>query len=240
MIVTIHQPQYLTWCGFFNKCACSDMAVLLDDVQFQKNGFQNRTKIKTATGWQYLTVPVSYNHPARISEVRISSNVDWQKKHWKALLQNYQKAPYFHNYEDKIKPLFENRFDRLEELVDKSIRIIFDILRIDVPVVKSSSIEAPGDRSDRLVNICKALKADTYLSGIGGKNYLEEDKFNDAGIHVIYQDYKHPVYEQQFKEGPFQPNMSALDLIFNCGEKSRDIVLSGYKLPEIEHFNAKA
>lgn len=238
MIVTIHQPQYLTWLGFFNKCACSDKVVLLDDVQFQKNGFQNRTKIKTATGWQWLTVPVSYDHPAKISEVKIDSNPDWQKKQWKAIAQNYQKAPFFSQYEHKIRPLFENKFDGLEDLSSKSIEIIFDILGINIPVVKSSCINAPGDKSDRLVNICKALKADTYLSGIGGKKYLKEDKFNSAGIHIIYQDYKHPVYEQQFKDVLFQPNMSAIDLIFNCGEKSRDIILSGYELPERQHLNA--
>lgn len=232
MIVTIHQPQYLTWLGFFNKCAYSDMLVLLDDVQFQKNGFQNRTQIKTTTGWQYLTVPVSYSHPAMISEVRTALNVDWQKKHWKALVQNYQKAPYFQYYEDKIKPLFENSFDRLEELTIRSIEIIFDILDIDTQIIKSSSIKASGDSSDRLVNICKALKADIYLSGIGGKKYLEEDKFNSAGIHIIYQDYKHPLYEQQFMNVIFQPNMSVIDLLFNCGKSSKDIMLSGYKLPE--------
>jgi hypothetical protein len=88
MIVTIHQPQYLTWLGFFNKCACSDILVLLDDVQFQKNGFQNRTKIKTDTGWQWLTVPVSYSHPAIISEVKTGLNSNWQKKQCKALIQN--------------------------------------------------------------------------------------------------------------------------------------------------------
>jgi len=239
MIVTIHQPQYLTWLGFFNKCACSDIFVLLDDVQFQKNGFQNRTQIKTATGWQYLTVPVSYSHPARISEVRTALNTDWQKKHWKALVQNYQKAPYFRNYEDRIRPLFENRFDKLEELTARSIEIIFGILGIDTRIIKSSSIKAPGDSSDRLVNICKSLKADIYLSGIGGKKYLEEDKFKNSGIQVIYQDYKHPVYEQQFENTTFQPNMSVIDLIFNCGEKSRDIMLSGYSLQERQHLNAK-
>lgn len=238
MIVTIHQPQYLTWLGFFNKCACSDKVALLDDVQFQKNGFQNRTKIKTATGWQWLTVPVSYNHLAKISEVNIGSNPDWQKKQWKAIAQNYQKAPFFSEYEHKIRPLFENKFGGLEDLSSKSIEIIFDILGINIQVVKSSSIKAPGDRSDRLVNICKALKADTYLSGIGGKKYLEEDKFNSVGIHIIYQDYRHPVYEQQFQEVFFQPNMSVIDLIFNCGEKSKDIILSGYQLPEGQHLNA--
>ena len=235
MIVTIHQPQYLTWAGFFNKCAYSDILVLLDDVQFQKNGFQNRTKIKTATGWQWLTVPVSYNHPAMISEVNACSKIDWQKKQWKALVQNYQKAPYFSMYAEDMKVLFDSHFDKLYEVDTRSIEIIFRILKIDTRVIKSSSIDVVGSRTDRLVNICLSLKADTYLSGIGGKKYLDEDKFNATGINVTYQDYTHPIYEQQFKEVGFQPNMSIIDLIFNCGEKSKDIMFSGYCLPgEVE------
>ncbi len=231
MIAAIHQPQYLSWLGFFNKYLCSDIFILLDNVQFQKNGFQNRTRIKSPPCWQWLTVPVLHSSSVKIKDVEISqTQVRWQEKQWGAISCNYQKAPYFNKYRDIFIEIFQNKYTYLTDLIINSNNKILDILGIETPTVCASSFSFSSAKTDLLIDICKKINADTYLSGIGGKQYLEERKFEDAGIKLIYQHFNHPTYEQQHKGIAFQPNISVLDLIFNCGEKSRNIILKGFSI----------
>lgn len=230
MIIAIHQPQYLSWLGYFNKYLLTDMFILLDNVQFQRNGFQNRTRIKGDNGAQWLTVPVSYDFPSKIFDVKVNNLVNWQEKQWKTIVQNYRKANYFRKYSNEIESIFKSSFDNLVDLIVVSNDILLRLLKIDIPVVRASSLDVSGAKTDLLLSICRRVSADAYLSGIGGKEYMEEDKFVEAGIKVIYQNYKHPIYDQLHAEKPFEPNMSILDLLFNCGEKSCDIIRSGYQV----------
>jgi len=223
MIIAVHQPQYLPWLGYFDKILKADMFVLLDNVQFKKNEWQNRNKIKTARGWQWLTVPVKYKFPQLINEVTINSTVKWQHKQRQAVLSNYNKAPCYSYLDDFFDYIFSHDWDSISQLnIDVVIRLT-KILGIDTPIFVASEIgNFPNDPDERLIAITEHFNADTYLAGSGGRQYMDLNKFRTAGIDVIFQDYKHPVYDQRF--GEFIPCMSVIDLILNHGKNSFPIL----------------
>ena len=223
MIVAVHQPQYLPWLGYFEKIARADRFVLLDIVQYKKNEFQNRNKIKTGQGWQWLTVPVGYKFPMTIAEVPINNNVNWRNKHMQALISNYTKTPFFNDYRAQFESLFQQDWEKLTDINRATVELIANALGITTPIDDPTDWPLSDDPTGRLVDICKHLKADTYLAGAGGHDYMDMDQFEKAGIRVEFQTFEHPTYPQNF--GDFEPYMSAIDLLFNCGEKSLDILL---------------
>lgn len=226
MIVAIHQPEHLPWLGFWNKLYKSELFVLLDNTQFRKNYFQNRNKIRTANGWTWLTVPILSKDKTtqQINEVEINNVTDirWQKKHWKTIEQNYSKAPYFNEYKDIFYKFYLNGWTKLADLNINFISTIKEILGIKTEIMRGTSLDVNGEKSDLLLDICKKVGATTYLSGKFGKDYLDVSKFNQEKIKVIFQEFNHPVYNQVFK--PFIPEMSIIDVIFNEGEKSLTLV----------------
>jgi len=223
MIVAVHQPQYLPWLGYFDKIDKADVFVLLDTVQFKKNEWQNRNKIKTAQGWQWLTVPVLYRYPQLIHEVTINDNVNWQHKHRQAMVSNYKRAPYYEMLEDFLEGIFSHSWQSISQLNGEVVRRLATILGIDTPIYVASDLgEFPQDPDERLVAIAKHFDAGTYLAGMGGRGYMNLDIYDKDGIEVIFQDFKHPVYTQLF--GDFEPFMSVIDLIFNHGDNSLTIL----------------
>ena len=223
MIVAVHQPQYLPWLGYFDKIDKADFFVFLDDVQFKKNEWQNRNKIKTAQGWQWLTVPVGYKYPQLISEVPINGTIRWQHKHSQSVLSNYKKAPYYHSLEEFFEEMFCRDWQLISQLNISVVQELVEVLGIDTPLFVSSELgEFPEDADERLIAITKHFGADSYLAGMGGREYMELDKYKENGIEVVFQDYTHPVYDQLF--GEFEPNMSTIDLILNHGPKSLTIL----------------
>ena len=219
MIVAVHQAQYFPWLGYFDKIDMADIFVLLDNVQFKKNEWQNRNKIKTAQGWQWLTVPVMYKYPQLINEVVINNKVNWQHKQRQALLSNYKKAPYYNQLKEFFEDIFSSSWQFISKLNIEMVKSFVKILGIDTPLYVASELgEFPQDPDERLIAITKHLGADTYLAGAGGREYMDLDKYNKSGVKVIFQDFKHPVYGQLF--GGFEPFMSVIDLIFNHGDKS--------------------
>lgn len=223
MIVAVHQPQYLPWLGYFDKIDKADVFVLLDTVQFKKNEWQNRNKIKTAQGWQWLTVPVLYRYPQLIHEVTINDNVNWQHKHRQAMVSNYKRAPYYEMLEDFLEGIFSHSWQSISQLNGEVVRRLATILGIDTPIYVASDLgEFPQDPDERLIAITKHFGAGTYLAGMGGRGYMNLDIYDKDGIEVIFQDFKHPVYTQLF--GDFEPFMSVIDLIFNHGDNSLTIL----------------
>ena len=223
MIVSIHQPQFMPWLGYFDKIVKSDIFVFLDTVQFKKNEFQNRNKIKTAHGWMWLTVPVLYKYPEHIDEVKINNRVDWRKKHMRALEINYQKAPYCNVLLPTLKAFYAGDAESLFECNRESILMLLKVLRVHKKTKVASELrDFPEEPSERLAAICDFLGADTYLSGTGGREYLNIEPFHDKGITVTFQEFKHPVYPQLY--GDFVPHLSILDLLFNCGPDSLKIL----------------
>ena len=222
-VVAIHQPQFLPWLGYFDKLDRSDVFCLLDTVQYKKNEFQNRNRIKTADGWQWLTVPVTYRFPQRIYEVGVNQTVDWQRKHLQALKTNYRKAPFFDAYIGKFEKFYQQPYELLAEVNVACIKLLMDLLGLKSKVVLSSSLKVETeDPTLRLVEICQTLEGNTYLSGRDGAKYMDLDTFRSHRIEITFQDFYHPEYPQCY--GPFEPNLSVVDLLFNCGPESLNII----------------
>jgi hypothetical protein len=216
MRVTIHQPQYLPWLGYFDKIDQADCFVVLDNVQFKKNEWQNRNRIRTATGWQWLTVPVLHKFPQLITEVGVDNAAPWGRKHFQALISNYHAAPFFASHRPFFEDLYARRWDRLVDLSLAALRYLITALGIETRVVLASELTTEGTSTARLVSICRALGADTYISGAGAHDYLDSGLFESAGIRVEFQEFRCPKYPQQF-DG-FEPNLSVVDLLLNCGD----------------------
>lgn len=223
MIVAVHQPQYLPWIGYFDKMRRADVFCYLDDVQYKKNEWQNRNRIKTAQNWQWLTVPVRYRFPEKINEVQINNTIRWNKKHLQALVTNYSRAPYFNAYISIFEDVFSDAWDLISDLNIHLIERLKDALQLqEKNTIISSQLELRQEPTERLIDICKALGADTYLAGQGAADYMDLTRFEKNGLKVIMQDFKHPVYPQLFKE--FQSHLSIVDLLFNCGPASLEII----------------
>jgi glutaredoxin-related protein len=223
MIVSIHQPQFMPWLGYFDKIVKSDIFVFLDTVQFKKNEFQNRNKIKTAQGWQWLTVPVLYKYPEYINGVKINNRIDWRKKHIRTLEINYHKALYGRVLFPTLEEFYAGDSDSLAGVNRESVLILLKILGAHKETKVASELgDFPKGPSERLAAICESLGADTYLSGAGGSDYLDLKPFNEKGIRVEFQNFRHPTYPQLY--GDFIPNLSLLDLLFNAGPDSLNIL----------------
>lgn len=215
----------MPWIGYFHKIASVDAFVMLDNVQYKKNEFQNRNKIKTSSGIQWLTVPVKYKFPQKISEVLINNNFRWQHKQIQALRTNYSKAPYFKEYFPFFTEIIEQPWEKLASLNCFLVEKLCQLLGLQAKLYIASVLGCFEEEPNlRLIQICQHLKADSYLSGIGGRNYLKLNLFKEANIIVNFQHFKHPVYNQLY--GDFVPNLSIIDLIFNCGKSSSDLIIS--------------
>jgi hypothetical protein len=223
LIVAVHQPQYLPWLGYFDKMRRADVFCYLDDVQYKKNEWQNRNRIKTAQGWQWLTVPVCYHFTEKINEVKINNTTGWQKKHLQALVTNYSRAPFYKTHSAIFEDAFAGDWEFISELNINLLERLRAALEINAkPTVISSDLTLRDEPTDRLIDICLALGADTYLAGQGGADYMDLQRFEKSGIKVIFQDFKHPVYTQLFAD--FESHMSIVDLLFNCGPESIQVI----------------
>jgi len=226
MIISIHQPQYLPWLGYFDKILKSDVFVLLDNVQFKKNEWQNRNRIKTARGWQWLTVPVIHKFSQKIYEVKINNTVLWGKKHLKTLVTNYSKTVFFKQHIAFFEQAFAREWGCLVDLNIHFIRYLADGLGLsEKRLVRASAYDLREDATERLIDLCKELQGDVYLSGRDGAKYMNTALFEKEGIQVVFQDYHHPRYPQLY--GAFEPSLSAVDLLFNCGPESRSVLAKG-------------
>ncbi|MFH1995734.1 MAG: WbqC family protein [Candidatus Omnitrophota bacterium] len=226
MIAGIHQPQYFPWIGYFDKIDRSDVFVLLDDVPFKKNEWQNRNKIRTKDGWQWITVPVFHDFGQKIRDVALDNQARWKRKHLSAIELNYSRAPFYDKYRGVLRDMFAREWRTLSDINAHIVRVISEQLGIDTRIIVSSEINAPGEKTEHLINICSSIKADRYLSGRDGPKYMDLQAFERAGIGVEIQDFQHPSYPQRFADnsGEFVPGMSIVDLLMNCGEKSLEMI----------------
>ena len=224
MILTAHQPVYLPWLGLFHKIALANKFVVFDTVQYLKKDWNNRNKIKTVQGPIWLTVPVLTHNKftQSLTEVTINNAINWRKKHLRSIEINYKKAPYFERYFGFFKNLYSQEWEKLVDLNDVILRYLLKELNINIEIVYGHDLNLEGDKSDLVLDMCKKMKADVYIFGAMGRDYAEIEKFEKAGIKVLFQDYQHPVYLQQFKG--FESHLSVIDLLFNCGEKSSTII----------------
>ncbi|MDP4093174.1 MAG: WbqC family protein [Bacillota bacterium] len=228
MILTAHQPVYLPWLGLFHKIILSDSFCFFDDVQYQVRDWNNRNKIKTANGEVMLTVPVLTQdyRSKKIREIEINNTVDWSKKHWKSIYLSYKKAPFFSKYADFFEDMYNRQWIYLTDLCEYMLKFFLQELDINVKYYKASDIIFDGAKSELVLDMCKKLNADLYIFGALGKDYADQKEFNDKGIKLYFQDYKHPEYPQLW--GSFISHMSVIDLIFNVGAlRAKEIIMEG-------------
>jgi hypothetical protein len=223
MNVAIHQPQYLPWLPYFLKIEESELFVFLDAVDFQKNGMQNRNQIKTGQGAQWLTVPIRQKLGQEIRNTQIDNSINWRRKHWHSIRQCYSKAAFFKLYADELESLYIKEWTGLCELNIELTSMMMRWLGIHTPVVKSSEMKAIGKASELVLNLCVEAGATRYVSGTGGMNYLCSEDFEHAGVVVEYRTSVLPMtYPQLFPKAGFINFLSALDIIFNCGDTWRN------------------
>jgi WbqC-like protein len=206
--------------------------VIYDDTQYKHDEWQNRNRIKSADGWQWLTVPVHHSQGELIRDIRIENTQHWTRKHANAVATNYARAPYYRHAvkAGDFAAVYTHEWEHLAELNISLIRLLCRLLGIDTPVVRSSELGYEGKATDALVSMCREVGADTYLSGPGGRNYLEPEKFGAAGLTLKFHDYEPVEYPQTF--GDFVPGLSLIDLILNCGPGSADILRSARRISD--------
>lgn len=226
MRVAIHQPHYLPWLGYLAKWAAADLFVFLDTVQYEKNGWQNRNRVKTAAGPRWLTVPVRARFGTRLSDVAVDADQPWAARHLRVLETAYGGAPYWRTWCDPLAALYRAPADRLVPVAVASAELLARAVGITTPARLASSLAVDADDpTERLIALCRALGADTYLAGGHGTRYMDAKRFADAGIRVLYQAYAHPVYAQH--HGDFVPCLSGLDLLLMHGDASLAILRRG-------------
>jgi hypothetical protein len=218
MRVAIHQPQFLPWLGYLDKIDRADCFVLLDSVQFKKNEWQNRNRIRTADGWQWMTVPVLHDFGQRVLDVRINGTVGWRAKHLKALELHYARAAHREPVIGGLRAIYERSWDRLSDLNVAVIRWLLGEFGIATPLRLSSDMRLPEEPTERLIEICRLTGATSYLAGAGARDYMDFAQFERAGIPVEAQEFRHPIYRQCYE--PFVPGLSAIDLLLTCGGQS--------------------
>jgi len=221
-----HQPNYLPWSGLFSKLAVASVWVVADDIQFAKHSFTNRNRIRTNEGWQWLTVPVRTGGRGaqEISAVEIDDSAPWRRKHLEALRWNYHAAPAFAEHESFLGKFFAREWTSLLDANLTLIRYLLDCFDINAEPVMSSSLDLREERSERLVDMVVACGCDSYVAGDGAsEDYLDRRAFAEAGVELRFINFKHPTYDQCFPG--FEPNMAAVDLLFNCGVQSREVLL---------------
>jgi len=235
MKVAIFQPGYLPWLGFFDQMNAVDAFILLDDVQYSKNSWRNRNRVLGKEGVAWLTVPIlsSGKSRQRIDEVLIDSRASWRRKHWGTLEQFYAKAPHFDRYRDELRSLYEQPWERLCDLDRGLIEWICEKLGLARPLHWSSSLGVTDqDPNMRLVRICQRVGADGLYEGQSGSGYLDQGLLRDHGIAVEFQEYDHPIYPQIRGRSEFVSYLSIVDLLFNCGPDSLD-VLTGKRVAAV-------
>ena len=225
--IAIMQPTFLPWLGYFALMDRVDEFVFLDSVQFAHRSWQQRNKIKTPQGVQWMTVPVRVNgrRTQLIHEVTIDGGADFSTRAMSSLRANYARAPYFAWCQALLGPL-RDAPELLAELTIALIMSIRDGLGITTSCIRSSEISASGSRADLLVSICRTREASVYVSPVGSRAYLDGSTvFSDAGIELVYNEYSHPEYPQLW--GPFEPYLSAIDLLFNVGPEALPVIRRG-------------
>jgi hypothetical protein len=222
--VVVLQPGYLPWLGFFDQLRRADVFVYYDDVQYDTHGWRNRNRIKTAAGTQWLTVPVRHGGLGRprVLDVEIDGRTSWARKHVMSLRQAYARAPHTARYLPQLEELLERRWERLVDVDVALVAMMAEWLGLSRRVERSSELGVSGERTDRLLRLCQRFSGTRYYSGAAARSYLDTALFERHGVRVEWQDFVHPEYPQQ--HGPFVPYLSAVDLVFNCGEDSRAVL----------------
>ena len=232
MILTAHQPVYLPWLGLFHKIALADEFISFDQVQYVPKDWINRNKVLGSGGPTWLTVPCIKvgRFESTISQTKIDSTSNWASKHWKTLRLCYGKAPFFKRYADFFEDTYGRQWELLSDLNMHMLKWFLGELGIKVPVKSAGEYQFKGEKSALVLDMCKQLGAELYIFGALGRDYADQAAFADAGVKIMFQDYVHPTYTQT--QRGFVSHLAIVDLLFNCGPSSFDILMTGNINPE--------
>ena len=224
LIVTIHQPNYFPYPGFFQKVLLSDIYVVLDRAQFEFD-ITNRNKIITPEGsWTRISVPIKKGQKFfEIKNVEIDNEQTWAEKNWNLICKSYDNSPFFDLYKTTLNSVFKKKWNLIFDLNFHTLKKVLEWLNIKTEIIFDSELDVTGKSSEHLLNICKKLGATKYLSGPGGSDYLNEKIFEQNKIKVEYQKYDPIIYPQKYAKS-FIPNLSILDLLFNMGSDSKKLI----------------
>ncbi|ABD42806.1 conserved hypothetical protein [Methanospirillum hungatei JF-1] len=223
MKAAIIQSNYLPWKGYFDIIHDVDVFVFLEDVQYTKQDWRNRNRIKTPHGPKWIIVPVTGGIHQKIFDVKIDYSSNWIEKQKRQIEHSYCKAHYYENYKKELLDIFIKNFDSLSELNIFAIKKISKILGIETKFSKSTDLNVDGTKDDKLIGICQKIGANSYMSGPAAKNYIKIDKFSNANIELEFKDYSgYPEYPQLWNG--FEHSVSIIDLIFNCGDKAPNYI----------------
>jgi hypothetical protein len=229
-MVVIHQPDFVPYLGFFHRFLHADSYIALDHVQFvhSNRSWTHRDKIKAEQGAKWLTLSVKKSpRDTAINQIELSADTNWRQDNLRLLEQNYRDTPFYDELMPEIERLYGQPFQMLRDFNMASIEMLMDLLDVRIPWVWSSSLDPVGTKNELLVDLLKKASATHYLSGVGARDYFDPLPFAKAGIEVIWQDFTHPVYAQQFGDD-FVPYLSTLDVLFNHGiTTSREILRRG-------------
>lgn len=227
MIVAAHQPSYLPWLGYLDKLAKADVFVVMDDLQYEAQNFQNRNRLKLADGARWVSVPLVRGALTdRVLDKRIDNagrggRHHWQHRTWRTLEVHYGKAPWFARYAADLEDVYTRRWDWLLDLDLQLLELARGWLGITRPIVRSSSLGLSGTKTARIAELCKKLGASVYLSGRGGSTgYLDTELLARAGVATLWQQFAHPAYPQRYPHLGFVSHLGFLDLVLNCGPEA--------------------
>ena len=233
MIVAAHQPHYLPWLGYLDKLARADVFVVMDDLQYEAQNFQNRQRVKLNDGPHWLTVPLArHSQHDRICDLRIDnsgrgSRHHWQHVAWRTFEVHYGRAAWFDRYAPELEDVFKRRWTHLLDLDLHMLELARNWLSIKVPIIRASSLGLTGAKTARIVSFCERLGAHVYLSGRGGSTgYLDEAALARAGVSALWQRFRHPTYPQRYPHLGFISHLGFLDLLLNCGPDASAILAS--------------
>ena len=226
MILTAHQPVYLPWLGLFKKIALADRYVSLNNVQYQRSDWnhRNQVRINGEVGW--LSVPVKKKGylGKKYIDIEIDNSQPWAKKHWCTLLFNYKKSPYFKKYIDFFEDTYQREWKTLVALNEYMLKWFLRELKINLLVESVSDKKVSGTKDDLIVNLCECMGANVFIFGKQGSNYVDVQKFTTKNVIPYFQEYQHPKYNQGMFD--FVPYLSVVDLLFNEGDNSFDVIMS--------------
>ena len=228
MILAAHQPQYLAYTGYFDKLDQADVFILLDTVQYKKNEWINRNRIKTPNGPLFITVPVSFSFGDAVSDVKLIPHNPWRKKHLQSIRTYYGKAEYFREYIALFQQTIWDEFETLGQLNNAFVKAAAGWLGIETQLGIASALpEMPEQPDQRLIGLAKHFGCDTYLAGAGGRDYMDKSIWDNSGIKVKFQHFEEP--ERKQLKGDFEPNLSIIDLLMNEGDDSLKLLRGARK-----------
>ncbi|HEU0036266.1 MAG TPA: WbqC family protein [Kofleriaceae bacterium] len=227
MIVAAHQPHYLPWLGYLDKLGKADLFVVMDDLQYEAQNFQNRNRLKLNDGPHWISVPlVSGAQSDRIVDKKIDNTGlggrhHWQRRTWRTLLTHYGRSPHFARHAQDLEIVFARRWDWLVDLDLHMLELARSWLGLDVPIVRASGLGLTGQKTERIASLCERVGAKVYLTGAGGsRGYLDTQLLAARGVSVMWQHFAHPTYPQRYPHLGFCSHLGFVDLVLNCGPAS--------------------